>query len=78
MGQLEGASDTSCAPAETRGTLDSGWWASNGPTAGYLMRLALDAICDVCGTDAGVRRIELRVSRLAAAGRCLQGAESTQ
>ena len=68
MGHREGAPDPSCAPTETRGTLDFGWWASNGPTAGYLMRLALDAIGDACGTDAGVRRIELRVSRLASAG----------
>ena len=68
MAHREGAPDPSCAPSGTRGTLDFGWWASNGPTAGYLMRLALDAIGDACGTDAGVRRIELRVSRLASAG----------
>jgi|GraSoiStandDraft_54_1057290.scaffolds.fasta_scaffold282500_2 hypothetical protein len=68
MGQLEGAPNTSCVLIEARGTLDFGWWASNGPTAGYLMRLALDAIGDVYGTDATVRRIEVRVSRLAAAG----------
>jgi hypothetical protein len=57
-----GAPDMTWLPAKTQGTLEYGWWASNGPTAGYLMRLALDAI-----GDAGVRRIDLRVTRLAAA-----------
>src|SRR6266581_7192672 len=58
------ASDMTWLPATTSGSLDYGWWASNGPTAGYLMRLALDAI-----GDAGIRRIDLHVTRLAAAGR---------
>src|SRR5436309_2936753 len=68
MGQLEGAPNPSSVLTEARGTLDFGWWASNGPTAGYLMRLVLGAVGDAYRTDATVRRIELRVSRLAAAG----------
>jgi hypothetical protein len=28
--------------------LDFGWWASKGPTAGYLMRLAADATTERC------------------------------
>jgi hypothetical protein len=47
--------------------LDFGWWASNGPTAGYLMRLALEALDHNVDTDASVRRIDLHVLRLAAA-----------
>jgi hypothetical protein len=47
--------------------LDFGWWASNGPTAGYLARLALEALDHDGDTDASVRRIDLHVLRLAAA-----------
>jgi hypothetical protein len=47
--------------------LDFGWWASNGPTAGYLMRLALEALDHNVDSDAKVRRIDLHVLRLAAA-----------
>jgi hypothetical protein len=47
--------------------LDYGWWASNGPTAGYLMRLAADAIAQRCPTNGSAVRIDLDVARLAGA-----------
>ena len=47
--------------------LDYGWWASNGPTAGYLARLSLEALDHNVDTDATVRRIDLHVLQHAAA-----------
>jgi hypothetical protein len=47
--------------------LDYGWWASNGPTAGYLMRLAADATAERCPTHGSALRISLDVASLAAA-----------
>jgi hypothetical protein len=34
--------------SDTQPILDYGWWASNGPTARYLMRLAADATAEHC------------------------------
>jgi hypothetical protein len=50
------------------GRLDYNWWASNGPTGGYLVRLALEAVGRLPGF-AGVtpRSVDLHVVRLAAA-----------
>ena len=42
-------------------SLDYGWWASNGPTAGYLHRLVLDAAAPGQHEDAHPRRIDLHV-----------------
>jgi hypothetical protein len=39
----------------TQPILDYGWWASNGPTAGYLMRLAAER----CSAHSGALRIGL-------------------
>jgi hypothetical protein len=61
------APDVLTAPTDTRPVLDYRWWASNGPTAGYLMRLALDAIRRGCAGHVSVRRIDLHVLRLPAA-----------
>jgi len=55
--------------ADTQPVLDYGWWASNGPTAGYLMRLAADATAERCPEQGPVLRIDLDVARLAAAAR---------
>jgi hypothetical protein len=50
------------------GKLDFGWWASNGPTAGYLVSLVLESVDRLPGLD-GVtpRSLDLRIVRLAAA-----------
>jgi len=58
------------APTSLRTTsvLDYGWWASDGPTAGYLARRAIDAFEQ--SPDAGrgqVRHAHVQVLRLAAA-----------
>ena len=37
----------SLTPAPGSGILDFGWWANNGPTAGYLLRIALAAADEV-------------------------------
>src|SRR5258708_25583096 len=53
---------------QTTSALDYGWWASNGPTAGYLVRRAIDALEQ--SPDAGrgqVRDAHVQVLRLAAA-----------
>lgn len=48
--------------------LDFGWWASNGPTGGYLASLALDRACEETDLDpTAARSVELSVLRLAAA-----------
>jgi hypothetical protein len=44
-----------------RSSLDYGWWASNGPTAGYLHRLGLDAATPGQDDVARARRIDLHV-----------------
>ena len=55
------------AASDTQPILDYGWWASNGPTAGYLMRLAADATAERCPAQGHALRIDLDVARLAAA-----------
>src|SRR6202011_3437887 len=57
---------TTVAP-DTQPILDYGWWASNGPTAGYLMRLAADATVERCPAHGSAVRLGLGVPRLAAA-----------
>src|SRR5258708_7963702 len=50
------------------GRLDFGWWASNGPTAGYLVSLVLESVGRLPGLDAVTpRSVDLRIVRLAAA-----------
>ena len=50
------------------GRLDFGWWASNGPTAGYLVSLVLESVGRLPGLDTVTpRSVDLRVVRLAAA-----------
>src|SRR5260370_28484367 len=55
------------AASDTQPILDYGWWASNGPTAGYLMRLAADATAERCPAHGSALHIDLDVTRLAAA-----------
>ncbi len=69
MSAQDGAAG-SRAPTSRRTTsaLDYGWWASDGPTAGYLVRRAIDALEQ--SPDAGrgqVRHAHVQVLRLAAA-----------
>src|SRR5260370_30948679 len=69
MSAQDGAAG-SRAPTSRRTTsaLDYGWWASDGPTAGYLVRRAIDAREQ--SPDAGrgqVRHAHVQVLRLAAA-----------
>jgi len=67
---VTGYRNTECeslALLKTHMRLDYGWWASNGPTAGYLMRLALDAIDDTPDRGAHAHRIDLHVFRPGAA-----------
>src|SRR5260370_9269545 len=50
------------------GRLDFGWWASNGPTAGYLVSLVVESVGRLPGLDAvAPRSVDLRIVRLAAA-----------
>ena len=50
------------------GRLDFGWWASNGPTAGYLVSLVLGGVGRLPGLDPLTpRSVDLRIVRLAAA-----------
>src|SRR5258708_16800805 len=50
------------------GRLDFGWWASNGPTAGYLVSLVLESVGRLPGLDTvAPRSVDLRIVRLAAA-----------
>ena len=53
--------------SDTQPILDYGWWASKGPTPGYLMRLAADATAERCPAHGSAVRIGLDVARLAAA-----------
>src|SRR5690348_3366293 len=49
-------------------SLDFGWWASNGPTAGYLVSLVLESVGRLPGLDSVTpRTVDLRIVRLAAA-----------
>ena len=51
------------------GTLDGAWWASNGPTGGYLTRLALEIACSTTATEnVPARSVDLHVLRLARPG----------
>ena len=50
------------------GRLNFGWWASNGPTAGYLVSLVLESVGRLRGLDSVTpRSVDLRIVRLAAA-----------
>jgi hypothetical protein len=49
------------------GTLDYSWWASDGPTGGYLLRLALEFILDLKADVDEIRSITVQVLRRAAA-----------
>ena len=50
------------------GRLDFGWWASNGPTAGYLLSLILGSVGRLPGLDSVTpRSADLHIVRLAAA-----------
>jgi hypothetical protein len=50
------------------GRLDFGWWASNGPTAGYLLSLVLESVGRLPGLHSVTpRTVDLRIVRLAAA-----------
>ena len=54
--------------APATGALDYGWWASNGPTAGYLVRRAIDAVELSLDTARGhVRHAHVQLLRLPAA-----------
>ena len=54
--------------ALSAGRLDFGWWASNGPTAGYLVSLVLESVGRLPGLDSVTSRsVDLRIVRLAAA-----------
>jgi hypothetical protein len=50
------------------GRLNYGWWASNGPTAGYLVSLILESVGRLPGMHSMTpRSVDLRIVRLAAA-----------
>src|SRR5260221_9442917 len=50
------------------GRLNFGGWASNGPTAGYLVSLVLESVGRLPGLDSVTpRSVDLRIVRLAAA-----------
>ncbi len=50
------------------GRLDFGWWASNGPTAGYLLSIVLGSVGRLLGLDSVTpRSADLHIVRLAAA-----------
>jgi hypothetical protein len=53
------------AASDTQPILEYGWWASNSPTAGYLMRLAADATAERCLAHGTASRIGLDVSSAA-------------
>src|SRR5260370_5771147 len=56
------------ASRRTPSALDYGWWASDGPTAGYLVRRAIDALEQSADAGRGqVRHAHVQVLRLAAA-----------
>jgi hypothetical protein len=50
------------------GRLDFGWWASNGPTAGYLLSIVMASVGRLPGLDSVTpRSADLHIVRLAAA-----------
>src|SRR6476646_9999295 len=54
--------------ALSAGRLNFGWWASNGPTAGYLVSLVLESVGRLPDLDSVTpRSVDLRIVRLAAA-----------
>jgi hypothetical protein len=54
-------------PRVRTGLLDYGWWASDGPSAGYIASLALDEIADLPATTRhAARGIDLYLLRLPA------------
>jgi hypothetical protein len=62
------ADATQTSDALLAGRLDIGWWASNGPTAGYLVSLALESVGRLPALDTvAPRSVDLRIVRLAAA-----------
>src|SRR5215472_5232928 len=68
MSAQGGAGSQAPISLRTTSALDYGWWASDGPTAGYLIRRAIDSLKQ--SPDAGrrqVRHAHLQVLRLAAA-----------
>src|SRR5260370_10122357 len=53
---------------QTTSALDYGWWASDGPTAGYLARRAIDAVEQLPDAGRGqVRHAHVQLLRLPAA-----------
>ena len=65
---LMGERPTPARPGDARARLDFGWWASNGPTGGYLASLALNHACEETDLDpTQARSVELSVLRPAAA-----------
>ena len=53
---------------DANNVLDFGWWASNGPTGGYLASLALKASCRATGlSQSWARGVNVNILRLAAA-----------
>lgn len=57
------------APGPPAEPVDFGWWASDAPTGGYLLRRALEAGKEQLGIDFPlVRHVHLQVLRYAAAG----------
>jgi hypothetical protein len=64
---------TDAGPKQTSGVLlagrlDFGWWASNGPTAGYLLSLVLGSVSRIPGLESVTpRSADLHIVRLAAA-----------
>jgi hypothetical protein len=64
---------TDAGPKQTSGVLlagrlDFGWWASNGPTAGYLLSLVLGSVGRIPGLESVTpRSADLHIVRLAAA-----------
>ena len=59
---------TQTSGALLAGRLNFGWWASNGPTAGYLVSLVLESVGRLSGLDSVTpRSVDLRIVRLAAA-----------
>src|SRR5215470_15531380 len=68
MSAQGGAGSQAPTSLRTTSALDYGWWASDGPTAGYLVRRAIDALEQ--SPDAGrgqVRHAHVQVLRLAVA-----------
>ena len=64
---IAGEHGRSAVASDIQPILDYGWWASNGPTAGDLMRLAPDATAERCPAHGSALGIDLDVARLAAA-----------